>query len=261
MSKRFAKVVRSMRKHLKMKDLERATGVGREAIRFYIRAGLLPEPERPNRNVAWYDESFVERILLIKRLQHERFLPLSVIKGILGDTTLPSAVEVETLLALDGKLSAGIAGEVGRGPEKLSAAATRIGLTVAEIRQLAAVGVVEITTRAGAQWLEGRSLAIATEWAALRRAGYSRELGFEPEIAKLYVEMVQWLVRQELRIFTSRVAGKVDPEAARRMAEAGIDGLSRMIVLLREATLLRFISEGNIPDDVADPRPSEAVGE
>ena len=40
-------------RRLKMKDLERTTGVGREAIRFYIREGLLPEPERPSRNVAW----------------------------------------------------------------------------------------------------------------------------------------------------------------------------------------------------------------
>lgn len=250
-----------MKKRLKMKDLERLTAVGREAIRFYIREGLLPEPERPSRNVAWYDESFVERILLIKRLQQERFLPLSVIKGILGDATRPSADEVETLLALDGKLSAGVSGDVGRGCEKLSAAGKRVGLTVTEIRQLAGVGAVEIITRNGAQWLKGRSIAIVEEWAKIRKAGFTRELGFEPEDAKLYVEMVQWLARQELRIFTSRVAGKAEPEAARHMAQAGIEGLSRVIVLLREAALLRFISEGNLPDQIPDPREPKAVGE
>jgi DNA-binding transcriptional MerR regulator len=243
-----------------MKDLERVTGVGREAIRFYIHAGLLPEPERPSRNVAWYDQAFVERILLIKKLQQERFLPLSVIKGILGEATLPSPVEVETLRALDGKLGADATAEGAPRSEKLNAAAKRIGLSVAEIRELADVGAIEITTRSGAQWLEGRSLAIAVEWAALRRAGYTRELGFKPEVAKLYVEMVEWLARQELRIFTSRVAGKVEPETARRMAGTGIDVTNRMIVLLREATLLRFISQGNLPDQVADPR-ERAVGE
>ena len=64
---------------LKMKDLERATGVGRETIRFYIREGLLPEPARPGRNVAWYDGAFIERIQLIKELQQKRFLPLHAI--------------------------------------------------------------------------------------------------------------------------------------------------------------------------------------
>ncbi len=48
-----------MSRQMKMQDLERATGVGRETIRFYIREGLLPQPTRPSRNVAWYDESFV----------------------------------------------------------------------------------------------------------------------------------------------------------------------------------------------------------
>ena len=89
---------------LKMQDLERATGVGRETIRFYIREGLLPEPERPSRNVAWYDESFVERVALIKELQQKRFLPLHVIKAIVGNDAAPSRDEVRTLLELDGKL-------------------------------------------------------------------------------------------------------------------------------------------------------------
>ena len=56
---------------MKMQDLERATGVGRETIRFYIREGLLPQPERPNRNVAWYDESFVERIAHKVTVMHQ----------------------------------------------------------------------------------------------------------------------------------------------------------------------------------------------
>lgn len=250
-----------MSKRLKMKDLERATGIGRETIRFYIREGLLPEPQRPGRNVAWYDESFVERILLIKRLQQERFLPLSVIKGVVGDTSLPSAAEVQTLLALDGKLAPAAGSGSTRAPEKLSLVAKRVSLPAAEVRELASVGAIEIDTRAGAQWLDGRSVTIVEEWAAIRRAGYTNERGFGPQDAKLYVEMVQWLARQELRLFSSRVAGNVDPETARDMAQRGIDGLSRFLVLLRESTILRYIAEGNIPDSAHDPRSEAAVGE
>ena len=40
-----------MMQRLKMKDLEEVTGVGRETIRFYIRQGLLPEPDRPKKMV------------------------------------------------------------------------------------------------------------------------------------------------------------------------------------------------------------------
>ena len=45
MARRPASPVRS---RMRMRDLERATGVGRETIRFYIREGLLPEPARPS---------------------------------------------------------------------------------------------------------------------------------------------------------------------------------------------------------------------
>jgi DNA-binding transcriptional MerR regulator len=247
-----------MKKRLKMTDLERTTGVGREAIRYYIREGLLPEPERPGRNVAWYDESFIERIQLIKRLQQERFLPLSVIKGIVGAAAVPSPVEVQTLLALDGKL-APVSGS--RAPEPLTRLAKRIGLPAAEIRELAAVGAIDVDTHAGSQSLDGRSVAIVEEWAAIRRAGFSADLGFVAADAKLYVEMIQWLVRQELRLFSSRVAGKVDGDSARDMAQRGIDRIGRLLVLLRERILLRFVAEGNVPDSANEPRKGKAVGE
>jgi DNA-binding transcriptional MerR regulator len=244
-----------MKKRLKMKDLERATGVGRETIRFYIREGLLPEPERPGRNVAWYDDSFIERIQLIKRLQHERFLPLSVIKGIVG-TSAPSAAEVQTLLALDGKLTSSSL----RSPESLSRLAKRVGIPAAEIRELAGVGAIDLATRDGGQWLDGRSVALVEEWAAIRRAGFTADLGFGPEHVKLYVEMVQWLARQELRLFSSGVAGKVDGEAARDMAQRGIEGVGRFLPLLRERILLRLIAEGNVPEAVDDRRAHKAAG-
>src|SRR6185369_11170344 len=107
------------RRRMKMKDLERATGVGRESIRFYIREGLLPEPERPGRNVAWYDESFVERIGLIKELQQKRFLPLHVIKAIVGNDAEPSRDEVKALLELDGKIFPAVGGGAEMPPERL----------------------------------------------------------------------------------------------------------------------------------------------
>ena len=230
-----------MKKRLKMKDLERRTGVGREAIRFYIREGLLPEPERPARNVAWYDESFVERILLVKKLQQERYLPLAVIKGIVGETREPSEAERSTLHELEGKL---FPHEGPRAPETLAAAARRLGLRAAELRELADVGLVEITTRDGDQWLEGNSLAVAEEWARLRRAGYTNDLGFTPATMAIYPEFVKWLAREEIRLFTGGVAGRVDPETSRRMAEEGIAAVSRILALLREATLLRMVNEG-----------------
>ncbi len=50
-------------------------------IKHYLREGLLPEPVKTSRNMAYYPPEFVDRIRLIKRLQEERFMPLKAIKG------------------------------------------------------------------------------------------------------------------------------------------------------------------------------------
>jgi DNA-binding transcriptional MerR regulator len=235
---------------MKMQDLERATGVGRETIRFYIREGVLPQPDRPGRNVAWYDESFVQRIALIKELQQKRFLPLQVIKTIVGSDAQPSRDEVKALLELDGKLFPAVGAELPS--ERLSAVARRTGLKAAEIRQLAETGLIMIETHSGDQWLDEIAIRIVELWGKMRQAGFVDALGFKPENLRLYVDFVQWLAREELRVFSHGVTGKVETEATARMAEAGINIVNQIIGLLRKATILRYVAAGNL----AEPSPS-----
>ena len=69
---------------LHMKDLMRETGLQRQAIHFYIKEGLIPPGIKSSRNMAWYGAHHLERLKLIRRLQHERFLPLKAIKAALA---------------------------------------------------------------------------------------------------------------------------------------------------------------------------------
>jgi DNA-binding transcriptional MerR regulator len=241
---------------LKMRDLERLTGVGRETIRFYIREGLLPEPERPGRTVAWYDASFVERIALIKELQQKRFLPLHVIKAIVADAGAPSRHEVQALLELDGRLFPAVEGAPAAAPERVSRVARRTGLPAAEIRKMAELELIELVTRDGDQWLDGDAVRIVELWARLRKSGYVDALGFRVENLSLYVDFVRWLAREELRLFTRGIAGRVGGDRARRMAEDGITHVNQLLALLRKATLLRYIAEGNVPAPRARRRPT-----
>ncbi len=236
-----------------MGDLEEATGVGRETIRFYIREGLLPEPERPARNVAWYDESFVERIRFIKELQEKRYLPLHVIQRIVADDGEPSRAEVEALLDLDGKLFPQVEAPPKSPGERLSTAARRCGIPIGEVRKMAATRAVEIVSRGGADWLEPSSLAIVELWGEARAAGFTPEAGFPSEQVGLYVDMVEWLAREELRLFARGVTGRVTGQAAVDLAEHGIDLVNQIIAQLRKNTLLRLIGEGN----VGDPAPAK----
>jgi len=232
---------------LKMRDLVRATGVTREAIRFYIREGLLPEPVRPAKNVAYYDDSFVERIKLIKDLQQKHFLPLHVIKSIVAGDRTPPPLEIEALLALDGRL-APKASEAA--PERLSALAERLGLPVRELQELAETGAVEIVTHDGDHWLESGSVRIAELWRAFRAAGFTSERGFSPANLSLYVEMARWLAREELRLF-SRSITPIEREETVRMAESGIELGNQLLAVLRRESLLRFIAQGNVPETPA----------
>src|ERR671937_777607 len=80
---------------LKISELAEASGVSAGTIKHYLREGLLPEPVKTSRNMAYYPEEFVERIRLIKRLQEERFMPLRVIKGVIDEDPDRAAALVE----------------------------------------------------------------------------------------------------------------------------------------------------------------------
>jgi DNA-binding transcriptional MerR regulator len=72
---------------LKMSELAERSGVSAGTIKHYLREGLLGGEDtivRTSRNMAWYAPALVERVKLIKRLQEERFMPLKLIRGVLG---------------------------------------------------------------------------------------------------------------------------------------------------------------------------------
>ena len=103
---------------LKISELAERSGVPVATIRHYLREGLLPEPVKTSRNMAYYPPEFVDRIRLIKQLQEERFMPLRVIRELLerGD------VEPERLRAMldleDRILERALAGERERVPSQ-----------------------------------------------------------------------------------------------------------------------------------------------
>ena len=66
-----------------MAELAAKSGVARETIHFYLREGLLPRPQKGGRTVAYYGEEHLSRLLLIRRLREEKYLPIAVIRRIL----------------------------------------------------------------------------------------------------------------------------------------------------------------------------------
>lgn len=68
---------------LKISELEKITGVPQSTIRYYVKEGLLPKPEKVNKSMSYYDESCIDRIALVIELKEKKYYPLSVIRSII----------------------------------------------------------------------------------------------------------------------------------------------------------------------------------
>lgn len=199
---------------LKMKDLEAATGVSREAIRYYIREGILPEPERPRRNVAYYSDEHVLRIRAIKRLQAEQFLPLAAIRDLMRTADVRALAE-----GRGQEIAALMPTMLGDEPERqsLDAVLASSGLAQQEFDALLRRGVVEV---ADDGTMDPRDAEIVRIWGRVREAGYCDADGFDLDHLQRYQDLATWLAGVEVDLFLATLASRhTDTDAARKGAE------------------------------------------
>ena len=69
---------------MKMSELVKRTDTPKSTILYYIKEGLLPEPEKPKPNLHLYDDSAVELIGFIKYLQTHFGCSIEEIKTLFG---------------------------------------------------------------------------------------------------------------------------------------------------------------------------------
>jgi DNA-binding transcriptional MerR regulator len=63
-----------------------ATGESKSTILFYVKEGLLPEPEKPKPNLHLYDESCINIIKFIKYLQNQFSYTIAQIQGVFKES-------------------------------------------------------------------------------------------------------------------------------------------------------------------------------
>jgi DNA-binding transcriptional MerR regulator len=56
-----------------MRELEKLTALSRATINFYIKEGILPPPEKSAKNMAYYDEDFIEKLKFIEKMRQADF--------------------------------------------------------------------------------------------------------------------------------------------------------------------------------------------
>jgi DNA-binding transcriptional MerR regulator len=214
---------------LKMKELAEASGVSAGTIKHYLREGLLPEPVKTSRNMAYYPPEFVERIRLIKQLQEERFMPLRVIKSMLDDDPERARALVELE---DRILERALAGEQAR----VSAAELRRRYEIPQevLDRLAELGIL---TPAGRGY-GPRDVEIVEAIGRFRAGGYDERIGFTVYDTLRYKRALEELVEEEVQILLERLAGEMDPDRAVELIAAGAEPLNDLIAALHQKLLV-----------------------
>ncbi|MFH2130393.1 MAG: MerR family transcriptional regulator, partial [bacterium] len=80
---------------LKIGQLAQHSGTPVSTIKFYLKEGLIDPPVKGEGSMSYYSQSHIDRIITIKKLQKERFFPLTVIKKMLS--TKPAPEEISTI--------------------------------------------------------------------------------------------------------------------------------------------------------------------
>jgi DNA-binding transcriptional MerR regulator len=214
---------------LKMGELAEASGVSAGTIKHYLREGLLPEPVKTSRNMAYYPPEFVERIRLIKQLQEERFMPLKLIKSVLEE----DPDRARALVELEDRV---LERALQREQSRVSAAELRRRYDVPQevLDRLAELEVIAPNTRGYPQ----RDVEIVEAISRFRAGGYDERIGFTVYDTLRYKGALEELVKEEVQVLMDRLAGEMDPDRAAGMIEAGAEPLRDLIGALHQKLLV-----------------------
>jgi DNA-binding transcriptional MerR regulator len=214
---------------LRMGELARASGVSAATIKHYLREGLLPEPVKTSRNMAYYPAEFVDRIRMIKQLQEERYMPLRVIKDLLEE----NPDRAKALIELgDRLLEHALAGE----SERISAAEVRHRFDIPQ-DVLDRLAELEVLTP-DEDGYSPTDVRIVEAISRFRAGGYEERIGFTVYDTLRYKETMASLVKQEVDVLMERLAGEMDPDKAMALIEAGNQPLNDLLAAMHAKALV-----------------------
>ena len=228
---------------LRMGELAEASGVSAATIKHYLREGLLPEPVKTSRNMAYYPSEFVERIRLIKQLQEERYMPLKVIKDLLEE----DPERAKALIELgDRLLERARAGE----EERVTAAEVRHRYDVPQeaLDRLAELEVVTPDDRG----YSPSDVRIVAAISRFREGGYDERIGFTVYDTLRYKKALGSLVSEEVDVLMDRLAGEMEPDKVMEMIEAGVEPLNELMAAMRSKELVAELERRRGSEPAAD---------
>jgi DNA-binding transcriptional MerR regulator len=224
--------------YLRMGELAERAGVSVTTIKFYIREGLLPPPPvKTGRTMAYYDQRYLDRLLAIRRLREEHYLPLRVIRAVLaerGDGPLTASDAATLARVAPGVLRRLEEAAAPVAPPDRAELLARFRISAEELTLLEEMGLVggeHGITAADALLLE--ALRVAEE------GGVTRER-FPIEGLGTYVELLGELARREVRNFTHHAAG-IPAGELEELALRALALSEPILALVRRKLILRAL--------------------
>ena len=183
---------------IRITELAERSDVPVATVRHYLREGLLPEPVKTSRNMAYYPPEFVERIRLIKQLQEERFMPLRVIRDLLDS----AGGDVDRLRELADSGDALVARALGPEAERTAEAEIlrRFEIPERALRRLTQVGVLCPNGEGYSQ----TDVRIIEAVAKFRAAGWNETTGFGARDVARLMKGLEPVIDDELELVVER---------------------------------------------------------
>ena len=227
----------------RMKDLCEATGLPRQAIHFYIQQGLLPPGNKTGRNMAWYSDEHLERLRLIKKLQHEQFLPLKAIKALFdGEDGVFSPRQHAFLAGVKEQLAESLKTSDDRSPSlNPEEIADKTGIDAKDVEQAFELGLVGGARTNGTLRIAAADAWIFEVFGQVRALGFTPELGFRVEDMALYQDAITKLLNEEVRLVFDRLS-ELPPEKVAIMIEAVVPILDHYIMRLHSTKIREFFA-------------------
>lgn len=215
---------------LKISELAERAEVPVATVRHYLREGLLPEPVKTSKNMAYYPPEFADRIRLIKQLQEDRFMPLRVIRDMLDS----AGEDVERLRAMaeagDSLVDKVLAPLAERTPE--AEILERYEIPERALRRLAEVGVLS-PARDGYSQAEVRVIDAISRF---RAAGWNETSGFGARDVARLMKGLEPVISDELELLLERFAA-LDPDRAGALLDGGASPFPDLIGALHAKAL------------------------
>lgn len=198
-----------------IQELARETGVSVASIKFYLREGLIRpgDPSRPGR--AYYDESHVRRLGVIRALRDVARLPIDVIRRAVSAIDEPRADSVDAIAPAIDALE----------PSRASRPDAALRAARAEVHALFEQEKLEVRPEAGSRETIARTLA------ALRRIGAPITL----EAVQVWLDAMRPVAREEIEKAETRRLLLSDKEGALEIAILGTALFEPVLLAVRRA--------------------------